>query len=494
MKTDGSVFIKKDNGLTTNWSKIIDDAFLSFTPENVANKSTNTSLGTSDTLYPSQNAVKSYVDAQVKDLAAVAPIVITQDTSTATFSFNQDPSNRLVTDAEKSYWNAKARDTSLFAKDVSGFINPELVNVNYNSSTRKVTLTGTTSALWRDQDITSLPSGWVSDAHGTATGTWFLSYDGSTGTATWSQTPWSFDKVQIAVVQYQTAYKFGAVETHGLMNWQTHKEFHEAVGAYVSTGGCDFSSYVLASTTAANRRPNISACTVNDEDLPTTNSALTSKTYTQLTLSGSSATGVLTTAAAEIVPVSGNVPFYNQFTGGAWQQTPMTSNQYQAIFVLAIPVTLDAESQAYRYVFVQGQSVSSTLSTIQALTPSSLNMAGLMLQQPEYVFIGKIIIQYVGGGTANWNIVSVEKLTGTKVSQSSISGGNFLSSVSTDANFTGIGTSGDPLKLATDITLSGYTYTGSPTVDGSYRTYVSGGVYITEKRVSGVWTEVSRIE
>lgn len=35
---------------------------LGFTPENVANKSTSTSLGASDTLYPSQNAVKSYVD------------------------------------------------------------------------------------------------------------------------------------------------------------------------------------------------------------------------------------------------------------------------------------------------------------------------------------------------------------------------------------------------------------------------------------------------
>ena len=38
---------------------------LGFTPENVANKSTSTSLGTSDTLYPTQNAVKVYVDSQV---------------------------------------------------------------------------------------------------------------------------------------------------------------------------------------------------------------------------------------------------------------------------------------------------------------------------------------------------------------------------------------------------------------------------------------------
>lgn len=36
---------------------------LGYTPENVANKSTSTDLGTSDVLYPSQKAVKTYVDA-----------------------------------------------------------------------------------------------------------------------------------------------------------------------------------------------------------------------------------------------------------------------------------------------------------------------------------------------------------------------------------------------------------------------------------------------
>jgi len=35
---------------------------LGFTPENVANKSTDTNLGTSNTLYPTQNAVKTYAD------------------------------------------------------------------------------------------------------------------------------------------------------------------------------------------------------------------------------------------------------------------------------------------------------------------------------------------------------------------------------------------------------------------------------------------------
>lgn len=36
--------------------------------ENVANKSTNTGLGTSDILYPSQNAVKTYVETSISDV------------------------------------------------------------------------------------------------------------------------------------------------------------------------------------------------------------------------------------------------------------------------------------------------------------------------------------------------------------------------------------------------------------------------------------------
>jgi hypothetical protein len=50
--TDWAIFNGKQNAL-------------GFTPEDVANKSTNTSLGSSNTLYPSQNAVKTYVDNAV---------------------------------------------------------------------------------------------------------------------------------------------------------------------------------------------------------------------------------------------------------------------------------------------------------------------------------------------------------------------------------------------------------------------------------------------
>jgi hypothetical protein len=50
-----NAFIKTNDNFTDIYSA----------KEDVANKSTSTSLGTSDTLYPTQNAVKSYVDTKV---------------------------------------------------------------------------------------------------------------------------------------------------------------------------------------------------------------------------------------------------------------------------------------------------------------------------------------------------------------------------------------------------------------------------------------------
>lgn len=89
--------------------------------ENVANKSTNTSLGTSDTLYPSQKAVKTYVDTAISGAAVPTLAQVTaagSGTSTpisvlnATFNSNITPSQittfrgtkGVVNDAEGEVW------------------------------------------------------------------------------------------------------------------------------------------------------------------------------------------------------------------------------------------------------------------------------------------------------------------------------------------------------------------------------------------------------
>ena len=59
---------------------------LGYTPENVANKSTDVNLGSSNTLYPSQLAVKTYVDASAGGVQSV----------TGLNTDNTDPENPIV--------------------------------------------------------------------------------------------------------------------------------------------------------------------------------------------------------------------------------------------------------------------------------------------------------------------------------------------------------------------------------------------------------------
>ena len=303
----------------------------------------------------------------------------------------------------------------LITKEPTGFLNPDAVNVSYDGITRKVTLTGSVEAYYRGNLITALVSGWVSDAHDIADGQYFLYYNGTA--FVWSNSQWPFDAVMIAMA-YRDGSNFCLRECHGLMAWQTHQELHETLGTYLKSGG-DLSGFTLASTTATNRRPQISSAIVKDEDLGTTLPALTINAYTQLFLSGAN-TANTSVDQPEITPVLGNNPYYNRFTGGNWIQTLFPINAYGKIFIMAVPVTSDVECQKKRFIFIQPQTVSTTLATIQAITSSSVNLGHIAGALSEYVFIGEIIIRYASN---NWTLISTAKLVGTKVVQASIIGG-----------------------------------------------------------------------
>ena len=342
-------------------------------------------------------------------------------------------------------------------KEPTGFTSPADVIVTYDSTARTVTLTGTVEGYFRGTVVSALVSGWVSDAHTATTGPWFLYYNGSA--FVWSQTAWAWDMLMIAFVNYGTTDKFAIRETHGLMQWQAHEEFHETIGTYISAGG-DMSGYTLASTTAANRRPIVSSTMIDDEDLHTANATLTSSLYTKHYIAGAGATSTFVVETADIVPLSTNRPYFNEFTGGAWQQTLMTANSYSDVWLVAVPTSADTTSQKYRYIWVQGQT-NGSLATINALTPGYLNLGQLANIATEFVFIGKIVIQYTGG---NWTLTSVAKLTGTKLSQVATSG-NYLTGVTTDTTLTGGGTPASPLVVANPVApqTTGFTITAGTT-------------------------------
>lgn len=400
--------------------------------------------------------------------------------------------------------------------DPTGFLDPTLASVAYDYTTRQITLTGTYKAVWKGSPVDILNGPWTSPAHTATNGNWFLYYDGVS--VVWSQTPWTFNQLMIAAVYYDgTDNSYGMVETHGVMDWRVHRNNHLTIGTFLLSGG-DLSDYTLASTTPANRRPLVSTEVVLDEDVSTTIPAIASESYNQFYLSGVD-TGNFAFNQTDIIPVTGSRPNYNQFTGGVWTQTPMAANAYAAVWLIAIPVTTDANSQRFRFLWVQPQSESTTLATIQALSPSSVNLNGLNTVSPEIVFTAKVIVRYVAGGTNNWTIIRAEKLVGTKISQSTVTGA-FLTSVSTNATLTGDGNVATPLSVADPVTTAdrnvlnsfsivnsvttnlnsmGFTdnrffYFGDETMDGTIRIKQSGGALIYEKRVSGTYVEISRLD
>lgn len=323
--------------------------------------------------------------------------------------------------------------------DITGFRYPELTTVTYNPTDRTVTLTGTVEAYWKGELVSELVNGYVSPAHDSASGQYFLYYNGST--VAWHTTAWTFDMLMIAMAYRDTA-NFCLRECHGLMDWESHREFHEITGTYLVSGG-DLSNFVLSSTTAANRRPYISAATIADEDLRTVNAMLNTNAYTWLYLSSTNTTNIVRDNA-DIINLSGNNPYYNQFTGGNWVQTLFTNNQYAKIFVMAIPATANTECQKARFVFVQPQTISSTLSTIQAITTGGINLGHVSDALAEYVYIAEIIVRYQGG---NWFLVEVNKLTGSRKSQTVTITGSFLTNVSGDNSLSGQGTPASPLSV-----------------------------------------------
>lgn len=364
---------------------------------------------------------------------------------------------RLTAGSVSSFANQVALDAVI--KDPTGFNDPSAVTVSYDSATRKITLTGTFSAYWQGELVAALTNGWVSTAHAATTGSWFLYFDGTN--FVWSQTPWSFDMLHIAYVYYGASDKFAIRECHGMATpWTVHRELHEVMGTYLASGA-DLSSYTLGSTTASQRRPAISAATVCDEDIRTAVTALAAGgPYTQHYLS-STGTSTFVTGAADIVPLLGSEPYYNQFSTPNWVQTPLPSNSYMALWLVAIPTAADSGSLPYRFVWIQGQDQSNALSTIQALTFQSLNLGQITSISPEFVPVAKAIIHYTAG---NWTIVQVDKLTLSRASQTNSTAG-YLSAVTTSAPLAGLGTPSSPLSMPA-ATTSNDGYMAASTLAG----------------------------
>jgi hypothetical protein len=361
-----------------------------------------------------------------------------------------DPGTPQLDSPEAAAVTAAIVGNNAISGEPTGFRNPSAAIVTAVPGDRTITLTGDTEAYYNGQRIAALVPGWVSPAHAANSAVnLFLGYDGTT--FAWG-TSWN-GRMPIAIgVSNGTTILFYLRECHGLtMDAPTHLHLHSTIGTYKKSG-TTISGIQLASTTAANRRPAVSETVLADEDLDTTLPQLAAGSYTRLALTGS-AIDAFTTGEAEIIPVTGNQAFYNLNTGGVWSQASAGSNGHTSVWLFAVPVTADTQSQAYRYVWVQGQSIGDLNSQL-ALTPSSLNLGQLLSASAELICVSQIIVR---NQASNWHVVQVRDIIGTRSSQLSILAGNFA-----------------PATHPTDPTAHPYTV-----MTGAF-TAVAGGRYQTE--------------
>ena len=147
------------------------------------------------------------------------------------------------------------------------------------------------------------------------------------------------------------------------------------------------------------------------------------------------------------------------------------------MWLVAIPVTADAQSQLSRFVWVAGQETG-IRSVIEARTTQSLNLGLFSSLSPEFVFIQRVTLRYTGG---NWQWISTLRLTEGKSASIGVASGQFLSTVAHDESLSGTGTSSDPLVVESSWDD---TVINNPTL--SRRAYIGEGGHLTGIRTGAL--------
>lgn len=340
----------------------------------------------SDTKVATQKAVKAYIDAVNNDVTEV-------------FQANKEP---------------------------TGFADPENLTLSYDSTARTMTLTHSSGTVtyFIDGVKYTTPSPWVSSAHSASNGTYFLSINSSKA-AVWDTSfpGFSSGNVYVAVAVYQTSYKFGLRECHGLMPWQAWKEFHETTGTYRTSGGSVTpGTFVINSGNLTDVTPGVDLATIADEDLPTTIAACGESSYTR---------AYFDTGA--IVFSSGTTPYMNNGTNIQYNQNPLsgtaltamtTNNRWVNTYGIFIPVTSDAESQGYRVIWLMGQQVYTTEAAALAEDFRSLSLGNFASVFPEFVpYIRLTYVRTNSAPTFNAHLsTNPTYITGTRSSLVTVAG------------------------------------------------------------------------
>jgi hypothetical protein len=293
----------------------------------------------------------------------------------------------------------------------TGFENRTDSTISYNPATREFALTGNYN-VW--MDAVKYPKTGEATTLTATYGTQFIKY-GAGGVFDVSATPWSLAAdATIAYVFFNSGAtdSFVAEERHGItMDGATHYYLHFTQGAKWKSGGT-VGDYTLNSDTVNNNKYSVSATEFFDEDILNTVAAqVDSGTYNVFYRTGAS--GEWTWSKTEAYPylINTNSIRFNEFTGGNWQLTNITTNnRWVNYYVFAT----NALTSGFGIIIVPGQAIHTSLALAQAESLASLSLGTLPFA--EIVPLARITHQF-SNAYANANgrarIVAVASLTST---------------------------------------------------------------------------------
>jgi hypothetical protein len=324
------------------------------------------------------------------------------------------------------YWKNRA-DITQYTLEKTGFVDPAGLGVAYNSTAKTITITHATGIiyLYRNKKI-SLGTSYTTTAHPSTLDKKYFLYFDDVGAEHWQDTFPGFDNgAYAAQVNYFTLYKFALREVHGLMDWQVWEWLHRNQGTYKLSGGAVTGIVIDSSTSLNNLRPAVAETVIVDEDFSSTLPQLADdSTYMRVHFDTGAA---VFTSDSNIFPQDATNMQYNQnpITGTALTSMP-TNNRWVNVYGCAVPVTSDAESQAYRYLWFTGQVQHSSLAAAQAESFNSLYTGDLTSTiLPEIVPIVQITFKRTNSASATYNVqadVAPVAITGTRSSLFSVSG------------------------------------------------------------------------
>lgn len=263
---------------------------------------------------------------------------------------------------------------------------PSELDFTYGATTSTFTLTPTDTYIdiWIDGERHRLTGDQVV-TFTTADGAWYISYQDDGWHA--SQTPWAIDATTAPVALiYVNKTDLGAGlmadERHGVvMDWATHLRLHSVEGTQISSGGA-ISGYTVFPNTndnpaAGDNTYAVGSCVLRDEDITLTVPAVADGgPYFNARRVGAGtrwawAANGWPLWASSYVAGAGYVQ-WNQFTGGAWQMTNLTSGQYVNYYVFATNFVGPYGGT----MIVPGQAVHATLAAAQAESVLGLDLSG----------------------------------------------------------------------------------------------------------------------